>query len=216
MAALSQSESHLRYPLSTILGSVGSVRVLRALVAERSAQSAPQLAVATGLTPQGVRLVLDTLVRQRLTSTVGAGRIQMYTLNDSHPLASALVTLFHQEVQRWDALLDSIRNVLSKRGPAVSAAWLYGSVARGEDTPTSDLDIAVLVQSQTAGDQFREDLVSLEDEQHLRISVTALTATELAALPEDDPWWRSVVRDGRVLKGAAPEQKRRRLSTKAA
>lgn len=45
----------------------------------------------------------------------------------------------------------------------------------------------------------------LEDAQQIRISLTALTAKGLAALPEDDPWWANVVRDGRVLKGAAPE-----------
>ena len=53
--------------------------------------------------------------------------------------------------------------------------------------------------------------MTLEDEQQIRISLTALTAKELAALPEDDPWWMNVVRDGRVLKGAAPAQVRRRL-----
>lgn len=39
----------------------------------------------------------------------------------------------------------------------------------------------------------------LEDTQQIPISLTALTARDLAALPEDDPWWANVVRDGRVL-----------------
>lgn len=39
----------------------------------------------------------------------------------------------------------------------------------------------------------------LEDMQQIPISLTALTARDLAALPEDDPWWANVVRDGRVL-----------------
>ncbi|MBI5257537.1 MAG: nucleotidyltransferase domain-containing protein [Burkholderiales bacterium] len=39
-------------------------------------------------------------------------------------------------------MLESIRGLLAKRGPAIVAAWLYGSVARGEDSPGSDLDIA--------------------------------------------------------------------------
>jgi predicted nucleotidyltransferase len=210
MPALSQTQSHLRYPLTSILGSAGSVRVLRALVADRSPRTAPQLAGAAGLTPQGVRLVLDTLDRQQLVIVYGSGRSQLYALNPSHPFADALVALFQDEQRRWDALLESIREVLAKRGPAVSAAWLYGSVARGEDSPASDLDIAILVRSQTVADLVREDLMPLEDGQQLRISLTALTPKELAALPEDDPWWSDVVRDGRVLKGAAPDQARRR------
>ncbi len=212
MPALSQTQSHLRYPLTSILGSAGSVRVLRALVADRAPQSAPQLAGVAGLTPQGVRLVLDTLARQQLVIVHGSGRTQLYALNASHPFSGTLVALFQEEQRRWDALLESIREVLARRGPAVGAAWLYGSVARGEDSPASDLDIAILVRSQAVADQVREDLMPLEDGQQLRISLTALTPKELAALPEDDPWWSDVVRDGRVLKGAAPDQARRRLA----
>lgn len=212
MSARSQTQSHLRYPLTGILGSAGNVRVLRALVADRSPQSAPQLAGVAGLTPQGVRLVLDTIARQQLVMVHGSGRTQLYALNQSHPFSGTLVVLFQEEQRRWDALLESIREVLAKRGPAVSAAWLYGSVARGEDSPASDLDIAILVRSQAVADQVREDLMPLEDGQQLRISLTALTPKELAVLPEDDPWWSDVARDGRVLKGAAPDQARRRLA----
>ena len=132
------------------------------------------------------------------------------------PWARARLALFREEQRRWDALLDSIRAVLARQGSAVSAAWVYGSVARGEDSPSSDLDIAIVARSRTVADRVREDLMPLEDAQQLNISLTALSPKELAALPNDDPWWRDVVRDGRVLKGAAPEQARRRLSKVAA
>jgi len=216
MPAVSQPHSHLRYPLTGILGSAGNVRVLRALAADRSPQSAPQLAMAAGLTPQGTRLVLDALARQQLLTVHGAGRTQLYALNPSHPLAEWLAGLFQQEQRRWDALLESLREVLARRGTAVSAAWLYGSVARGEDSPASDLDVAALVRSHAVADRIREDLMPLEDAQQLHISLTALTPKELKVLPEDDPWWSDVVRDGRVLKGQAPDQVRRRLARAAA
>jgi predicted nucleotidyltransferase len=211
MPAPSKPQSHLRYPLTSILGRAGNVRVLRAIVADPSPQSAPQLAGVAGLTPQGTRLTLDALAQQRLLLAHGAGRARLYTLNPSHPFAGAIAALFEEERRRRDALLESIRQVLARHGEAVSAAWLYGSVARGEDSPGSDLDIAVLVRSQAVADRLREDLMPLEDEQALRISLTVLTPEELAAVPEDDPWWSDVVRDGRVLKGSAPDQVRRRL-----
>ncbi len=68
--------------------------------------------------------------------------------------------------------------------------------------------IGVVVRSRAVGDQVREALMPLEDAQQVRIALTALTAKEPAALPEDDPWWANVVREGRVLKGAAPDQAR--------
>lgn len=212
MPALSQAQSHLRYPLTSILGSAGNVRVLRALASDRAPRSAPQLARAAGLTPQGVRLVLDTLARQQLVIAHGSGRARLYALNPLHPFANALVALFGEKERRWEALLASICEMLARHGPAVSAAWLYGSVARGEDSPDSDLDIAILTRSQTVADQVREDLMPLEDRQQLRISLTALTPKEFAALPDDDRWWSDVVRAAWVLKGPAPDQARRRLA----
>lgn len=165
-----------------------------------------------GLTPQGTRGVLDVLARQRLVKAHGSGRAQLYELNAAHPLASSLAALFQHEQSRWDALMSAIRDVLARHGAAVSAAWLYGSVARGDDSPASDVDIALVVRSHAVADQVREALMPLEYAQHFRVSLTALTSKELAALPEDDPWWTNVVRDGRVLKGAAPDQTRRRLT----
>ncbi len=216
MPSPSQSQSHIRYPLTSILGSAGNVRMLRALIFERSPQSAPQLARAAGLTPQGARLVLDTLARQQLVKVHGSDRAQLYELNASHAFANALVMLYREEQQRWETLLASIREMLADHGTAVRAAWLYGSVARGKDTPDSDLDLALLVRSHTVADQIREDLMLLEDTQQLHISLTALTPKELAALPEDDPWWLDVVRDGRILMGSAPDQARRRQAKAAA
>lgn len=212
MPALSKLQSHVRHPLTAIFGSPGNVRVLRNLVADRSPQSAPQLARLAGLTPQGARLVLDTLAGQQLVRIHGSGRAQLYVLNESHPFASALIALFQEEQQRWERLLSTIRECLAKRGTAVRAAWLYGSVARAEDTPRSDLDIALLVYSSEVADQVREDLMPVEDDQQLRISLTALTPKELAALPDDDRWWSDVVRDARVLKGPAPEAAKRQVA----
>ncbi|MBI5334754.1 MAG: nucleotidyltransferase domain-containing protein [Burkholderiales bacterium] len=212
MPAPSGVQSHLRHPLTAILASAGHVRVLRVLAQAQAPQSVPQLAQASGLTPPGVRLVLDALARQHLAVAHGAGRAQLHELNRAHPLAGALAALFGEEQQRWDALLDAIRQALAAHGAAVQAAWLYGSVARAQDSPGSDVDIAALVSSPAVADRLREALMPLEDAQHLRISLTALTPPELAALPDDDPWWTDVVRDARVLKGPAPEQAKRRLA----
>ena len=212
MPAPSQVQSHARFPLTSLLGSAGNVRVLRALAAAGSPSSVPRLAEAAGLTPQGTRLVLESLLRPRLAKVHGSGRTRGYELDRSHPLAAPLASLLLEEARRWDGLLASIRKVLDRHGAAVEAAWLYGSVARGEDSPESDLDIALVVRAHAVADRIRDGLMALEDAQQVRISLTALTPRELSALPDDDPWWSGIVRDARVLKGPAPEQARRRFA----
>lgn len=216
MPTPSRAQSHVRFPLTSLFGGTGNVRVLRALVVDRAPQSAPQLARLSGLSPQGARLVLDALTRQQVVKAHGSERTRLYALDDAHPFAAALVALFEAEQQRWEYLLATIRERLAKRGAAVRAAWLYGSVAREQDSLDSDLDIALLVSRSAVADQVRQDLMPLEDEQQLRISLTALTPQDLAALPDDDRWWSDVVRDARVLKGPSPQATKRQVSKAAA
>jgi predicted nucleotidyltransferase len=203
MRTPSGTQSHLRYPLTRLFGSPGNVRVLRAL-ADGLTSSATQIAFAAGLTPQGARLVLEVLTAQGVVTVKGSARTQLFGLAAVHPYRHAILELFKAESAAWEDVVMRLRDRLNQL-PGVKAAWLYGSVARGDDTPASDIDLALLVSSPKVGDKAREDLIPIEDELKVRISVTALTAQDLAALDEGDIWWSDVVRDARVLKGVRPE-----------
>ncbi len=203
MRTASGKQSHLRYPLTRLLGSPGNVRVLRVL-ADGLLSSATQIASAAGLTPQGTRLVLDVLTAQSVVTIKGSARTQLFELAAAHPYRPAILELFKAESAGWENVVLRLRDQLNQQ-PGVKAAWLYGSVARGEDTPASDIDLALLVTSPKVGDKAREDLMSIEDKLKVRVSVTALTTQDLAALDEGNIWWSDVVRDARVLKGVRPE-----------
>jgi predicted nucleotidyltransferase len=203
MRTPSGQQSHLRYPLTRLFGSSGNVRVLRVL-ADGLSSSATQIASAAGLTPQGVRLILDVLVAQNVVTVKGSARTQLFELTAVHPYRQSILELFKAESAAWEDAVTRLRDWLHQL-PGVKAAWLYGSVARGDDTPASDIDLALLVTSPKVGDKAREDLMTIEDELKVRVSVTALTAQDLAALHEGNIWWSDVVRDARVLKGGRPE-----------
>lgn len=207
-------QSHLRYPLTRLFGSPGNVRVLRAL-SDGLPSSATQVASAAGLTPQGARNVLDVLTSQGVVSVQGTARAQLYVLAAVHPFGRAVLELFNSERESWEHLVVGIRDRLKRRA-GVQAAWLYGSVARGEDTPASDIDLALLVSSPSVADKVREDLMPIEDELKVHVSVTALTKEDLAALRDDDKWWSDVVRDSRVLKGSRPEAEMKRVRARPA
>jgi predicted nucleotidyltransferase len=213
MRTPSGQQSHLRYPLTRLFGSPGNVRVLRVL-ADELASSATQIASASGLTPQGTRLVLDVLAAQGIVTVKGSARTQLFELATVHPFRHPILELFAAERAIWEDLVARLRERLKKRA-GVRAAWLYGSVARGEDTPVSDIDVALLVSSRDMADKVREDFMPIEDELKVHVSVTALTSQELAALHEDDKWWSDVVRDARVLKGGRPEVEMKNVRTHA-
>ena len=203
----SAAQSHLRFPLTRLLGNGGNIRVARALMAYGAPLGAAQLAGDAGMTPQGTRLVLDGLVSQGLVRVLGQPRSQLFSVVATHPFAAALRTLFEAERARWEGLQEALRECLAAQRE-VRSAWLYGSVARGEDAPHSDVDIALVLNKDapdTTG-EVREALQILGDRLLVHFSVVALTPIEVAKLAPRARWWADVKRDAKVLKGASPRQ----------
>lgn len=194
------TQSYLRFPLDGILGNTGNVRVLRALWMYGGPLSTTQLATETNMTPQGVRLVLDGLQAYELIEVLGQGRSQLYQRRTEHPWAPQLHALFWTEREKWDDMLTAVRKVLEEND-AVVAAWLYGSVARGEDRPRSDVDFAVLLKSAEAEPMVREALEFLAHKLYAKFSVVCVTEAELKAGKVGVNWWGNVLREGLQLKG---------------
>jgi len=160
------------------------------------------------MTPQGVRLVVDSLVSQQLVTVLGHPRAQLFTIEMGHPLAATLKRLFQEEQARWDALLGALQTKL-EQFKSVKAAWYYGSVARGEDDPSSDLDIVIVVAGSPVDDTLdavREGLRDVEKRMLVSCSVVGLSTGDVTRLSAGDAWWRKMVRDAKVLKGGRPEQ----------
>jgi len=216
--AKSVSQSHLRFPLDGILGNTGNVRVLRALWTHGGALSATQLANETRMTPQGVRLVLDGLQAYDVIEVLGQGRSQLYQRRTEHPWAGPLHALFWTEREQWDNLLTAVRQTL-EQNDAVVAAWLYGSVARGEDRPRSDVDFAVLLKSAAAESEVRDSFELLEHKLYARFSVVCVTQAELKTGKVGPDWWGNVLQEGMQLKGkprtppAVPKLRRKVAAT---
>ncbi len=203
-----QSQSHLRFPLTSYLGNEGAVRVLRVLFAHAGALSVSQLARDSGLTPRGTRQTIATLLGNKLLKGFGQSRSQLFSIDYQNPLTNGLKELFDTEQARWESLLKELREILTANEP-VEAAWFYGSAARGEDTQASDFDIVVLAQEgqvDSATEAVRDALQKVEDRLYVTCSVVGLSSSDAMRLSEGDAWWGNLVRDAKVLKGFDPEQ----------
>ena len=214
----SAPQSYLVYPLTDLLGSGGNVRVLRALVRHGGPLSVAQLSRETGLSSPGVRAVLDGLVDRQVVIAIGAGRSLLYELRPHHPLAGALRDLFQHEKRRWERVLDALRSAMEAEKD-VEAAWYYGSVARGEDGPASDLDVAVVVRTEDVESvlvRLRNALASAEEELLVTFAIIGLSHKDVRRLAQTDPWWINVVRDAKVLIGPRPETLAARLKKRNA
>ncbi|MDB4906095.1 MAG: hypothetical protein JWO05_879 [Gemmatimonadetes bacterium] len=130
------------------------------------------------------------------------------TLRSEHPLAGALIALFAAERDQADAVLDAIRTAAADLRPAPLAVWLYGSVARGEDMPTSDVDIAIVTareQPSAQADALREAIADLLPSREHRVSVIAFAPADVRRLAAGgSEIWSELLRDAAVLAGDDP------------
>jgi predicted nucleotidyltransferase len=203
-----RQQSVLRYPLTVILGSVANVRTLRELVRHGGELSAPSLVKRTGLAKASVRQALQILETMKIVETLGAERSRLFRVQRKHPLAAALDELFQEEERRFEAVLSAIR-VATDRCVGLTAAWLYGSVARGEDRETSDIDVAVVGEPEAMPlieQTLREALMEAEERLAFRASVVAIDTRDVLRLAaENDRWWTGLADASLGIVGDPPD-----------
>lgn len=147
----------------TLLTSPARVAVLKALLRSRGREwSGRELAKASGVSaPQTMealyRLYDEALVRQRR-----AGRASLWMLEERHFLIERLRPLLTLDPESHRALVNALEAGLSRSG--ASEAWLFGSIARGDEDPNSDVDILVVFPDKRRAAAWGKRLRDLEAE----------------------------------------------------
>jgi predicted nucleotidyltransferase len=97
-------------------------------------------------------------VQRELAKLAAVGLITMRRQgNQKHYQANALSPVFDELrglVLKTFGLADIVRTALSPLAPQIRAAFVYGSVAKAQDTATSDVDLMVVSDTVTYADVF--------------------------------------------------------------
>jgi len=136
-------------------------RVLTLLFAqpERSFQSA-ELIRLVGSGTGATHRVLSRLTETGLVGAQRVGNQKHYRANPDSPIFQELRGL----VIKTMAVVEPVRRVLAPLSDQISAAFVYGSIAKGEESVHSDIDLLVLTDTLTYPDliellQEAEDLL---------------------------------------------------------
>lgn len=147
----------------TLLTSPARVAVLKALLnAPGREWSGREIARASGVSaPQAMealyRLYDEALVRQRRT-----GRVSLWTLDERHFLAGRLRPLVDVDSASQRELVAALEAGL--KGSGALEAFLFGSVARGDEDPNSDVDMLVVFPDNRRAAAWTDRLRDLEVE----------------------------------------------------
>jgi DNA-binding transcriptional ArsR family regulator len=203
-------QNFLHYPLSTLLGTEASVRVLREFAHHGRELTTTQLATRTGVTDQSVRNVLRVLTKTHVIRTYGQGRAVSYQLDTDHPLGAMLRDLFRAEEDRLRALNDDIREAVTRVDPLPIALWIFGSGAHSEGIPGSDLELLLVGEDEDSARRgavaLRRELVSVEEKHRVTPAVVPVSSGNLLRLTRtEDAFQREILEDGTPLYGPWPE-----------
>ena len=169
------------------------------------------LRTGSGLTGRQVHgLVRDRFslwsVQQALASLVGLGVVE------SQAVGRALVHTInedHYAIQPLRVLLDpfaALREVIQRSvGSSVVAVILFGSVARGDATADSDVDLVVLASSEWEGRSDLEDAVRARLGNDCDVLVFTPEEFGRLAASGDEPVVAQILADGVVLFGSLPQ-----------
>lgn len=126
-------------PFSALSPSV-DLDVLAVLSGSSVPRSGREIARRSGRSKTGVQHVLDRLVRHGLVDRLQTGNASLYSLNREHLLAPAVDQMTGARVE----LIRRLREQIGGWDIAPSHASLFGSTARGDGGPDSDIDLLIV------------------------------------------------------------------------
>lgn len=142
---------------------------------------------------------LNRLERTGILTSERIGRARRYRVDERSPIASEIRSL----VQKTIGIEARVREAIADL-PGVEQAFLYGSYARGDERPASDLDLFVI--GSVDQEALSERLTDVERDLRRDVNVTTYDRGELESLIRDADRFVVGVLDGPRIVLLGPER----------
>jgi len=186
------------------MGKKSKIKILRLLMSNNNQDYClDDIAKFTGMSCGTIYPSLNELLETRLIVQRKAGRSILYKINKNHTLFNKIKELIEMEKKSLINITKEFISDLTKDN--ISAIILFGSVARGEFTEKSDVDILVVYKGEKTKKQVRDLADKILDTYDTHIVPIFLTQKEIQdRIKRFDNFIITVVNEGRLLYGEAP------------
>lgn len=145
-----------------LLGTSARTAALKVLLALPPREfTARQLAREAGVSHPQVLEALRLFEAERFVRQRRVGPSSVWSADPEHFLAERLRGLVTLEAEVWRELVSRLEEAVRQAG--AKEAYLFGSVARGTEEPSSDIDVLALFRGQAAAARFRTASATLAD-----------------------------------------------------
>jgi predicted nucleotidyltransferase len=177
-----------------MLGVFAPFRVLSFLLGNPSGFSVRGVARGAGVSPSTAKYCLDFFEVKGLVSRRVIGRSHIFSLVNESLLLRQIKKTLVLDMIRGSGLLDDVADDC----PGVSSIVLFGSAARGENAPDSDLDF-LIISSVKVDVNFMQKFFDID------VNLLSYTPGEWhkKAL-SDRPFYHRILTEGMVLYGEVP------------
>ncbi len=132
--------------LEDILSTKSDVKILRTLLRYPTKEfSENELARVSRVGQKTVNRAMPKYVSYGIVGVRTIGRANVYTLNSRHYVAEQLKSFFQAEEGAKLELKRMLREAF-RRDEAVISLLIFGSMAKGREEPTSDIDVFILTR----------------------------------------------------------------------
>jgi predicted nucleotidyltransferase len=123
-----------------------------------------------------IRRELDRLVSAGILSVTPEGNQNHYQAKQDNPVYTELLGI----VRKTFGVVDVIKQALKPLNAQINLAFIYGSIAKGTDVRTSDIDLMLIGEGLNYSDVI-DVLMPLEESLQRSVNPTVFTSAEFAS-----------------------------------
>lgn len=180
--------------LAKLFGSEARVQVLTLFMLNAGCEYyLREIAQKTGLAVRSVQRAVGGLVDIQILERESRGNSVYFRINDENPIVDDLKAIFLKTVGLGDLLHD-----LLAQQQNIAAAFIYGSVSKGDETAVSDIDLAII--GEVPSKDLSVVLTELESSVGREINATVFTPEEWGSrLASGDQFVTSLLREPKIM-----------------
>lgn len=191
--------------LERLLGDPIKIRTYRLLVRHPEGLTGRGIAALIQTSPFKINQVLRQLVEEGVVESSAVGKAHLYRFHRGHVLVDEFI---HHVLGFEDRIFADLgKKIMAFLSPKPLSVILYGSVARGDEDPTSDLDLYLVYPNEIKAAGNMAEMFHALSEKIGRtygnpVSLRRAYVSEFQHRSrERDPLTRNIVKEGKVLFG---------------